>query len=120
MLVVDDEEAILFALTAYFTPFGFAVDSAREQEEAEALLTKVDYDVVIVDLRLSGTTGCEGFDLVRYARTRSASVLTVLLTAHGTPDIDGEARRMGADVVLHKPHPMPALARLVSGMLEGV
>ena len=57
MLVVDDEEPILFAMREYFSTCGYEVDCARELEEAEALISNVQYALVIADMRLTGIQG---------------------------------------------------------------
>ena len=63
ILVVDDEESILFAVEQYIIAQDHTVDCARELEEAQALLDNIRYDLVIADLRLSGIHGAEGLDL---------------------------------------------------------
>ena len=42
ILLVDDEQAILFAMRDYFTAYGYEVDCSREVEEAEALLAELN------------------------------------------------------------------------------
>ena len=118
MLVVDDEEPIRHALRAYFTARGYQVDCAQELEEAQALLESVDYEVAIVDLRLTGIGGSEGLDVVSSLRERSPAARIVLLTAHGTPAMEAEARRRGADAFLHKPQRLQAVAQVVFGLTE--
>jgi len=117
ILVIDDEEPILFAMKEYFEVFGFSVDGAREPEEAEALLSHVRYGVVIADLRLSGINGNEGLEIVRYARDRCPETRILVLTAYGSPDIEKEAYRCGADCFVHKPVPLPDLAQIVFGLV---
>ena len=73
ILVVDDEESILFAMSAYFMTHGYQVDCAREMQEAEALLATVRYSVVIADLRLSELPSTEGIEIVRYVHERCPS-----------------------------------------------
>ena len=119
MLVVDDERVITFALRSYFEEHGFTVDAASECEEALALLTHKDYDIVIADLRLTGTTGEEGLDVIRLARERSSAMSIVLLTAYRTDGIDARAAAMGADVLLQKPKPLADLAQTVYALMEG-
>jgi len=118
MLVVDDEEPIRHALRAYFTARGYQVDCAQELEEAQALLQDVEYEVAIVDLRLTGIGGSEGLDVVSSLRQRSPTARIVLLTAHGTPAMEAEARRRGADAFLHKPQRLQAVAQVVFGLTE--
>jgi DNA-binding NtrC family response regulator len=118
MLVIDDEEKILKAFGKYFKVQGFEVDCARETEEAQAMIAHIEYSVVIADLRLTGIQGAEGLEIVRYAKERCPQTRLVLLTAYGSPEIEKEARRRGADVFLHKPIPLGNLASIVSRLLE--
>lgn len=118
MLVVDDEEVITTALRAYFSVCGFDVDVAAEREEALALLALREYDAVIADLRLTGSGGEEGLDVVRSARVRNSDAAVVLLTAFGTPSLESRATRVGADVLLHKEQPLAEIARTVTNLVE--
>jgi DNA-binding response OmpR family regulator len=117
LLIVDDEEPILFAMQEYFGTFGYQVDCARELEEAEALLTNVDYSLVVADLRLTGIYGVEGLELVGYIRQRCPRTRVILLTAYGSAEIESEARRLGVDAFLYKPKPLPELAQIVFALL---
>jgi DNA-binding response OmpR family regulator len=117
ILVVDDEEPILFALREYFTALGYEVDAAREAEEAESCLARTRYDLVIADLRLCGSHGAQGLDVLTRAREHAPSTRTILLTAYGSPEVEREARHRGVDALLHKPKPLPEVARIVVGLL---
>jgi two-component system response regulator (stage 0 sporulation protein F) len=117
LLIVDDEEPILAAMQEYFRTFGYEVDCAHELEEAEALLSKVSYSLVVADLRLTGIYGVEGLELVGYVRQRCPNTRMILLTAYGTPEIEKEARRLGVDAFLYKPKPLPELAQIVFALL---
>jgi DNA-binding NtrC family response regulator len=118
MLIVDDEESIVFAMRRFFQKQGFLVDSARELEEAEALLTNSRYDVVIGDLRLTGIHGAEGLEMISFVREHCPWTKTILLTAFGTPEIETEARNRGLDEFLRKPQALPDLAQTVLSLLE--
>lgn len=117
MLIVDDEPAILSALAAYFRRMGFVVDCAGERQAAEGLITAYEYDCVIADLRLSSGHGAEGLAVVSRARQRSRGTRIIVLTAYGGATNEDEARRLGADLLLHKPRPLPEVARIVRGLL---
>lgn len=118
MLVVDDERVITFALKSYFGKHGFEVDTATESEAALALLATGDYDIVIADLRLTGTTEEEGLEVVRLARARSAKTSIILLTAYRTASLTERAEALGADALLQKPKPLPELAQTVFALME--
>jgi DNA-binding NtrC family response regulator len=117
ILLVDDEESILFAMREYFATFGYQLDCACELEEAEALVVKHRYDLVVADLRLTGIYGAEGLELVGLIRERSPRTHVILLTAYGSPEIEMEARRLGVASFLHKPKPLPDVAQIVFGLL---
>ncbi|MGH7963828.1 MAG: response regulator [Candidatus Binatia bacterium] len=117
ILLVDDDKSILFALSEYFTAYGYQVECAQEPEEAEALLALGGCSVVITDLRLSGIHSTEGLDVVRYVREHSPATRVILLTAYGSLQIENEARRRGADAFLDKPKPLAEVARVVSELL---
>lgn len=118
LLIVDNEPTIVFALQRYFKRKGYAVDSAAELEEAEALLTYTRYDLVIADLSLTAMGSTEGLEIIRYIRsiTRCGARL-ILLTAHGTPAVEQEALRRGADVFLRKPQALAEIAAIATRLL---
>lgn len=114
---MDDEEPILFAMREYFTTKGYVVDCAREKQEAEALLASHDYSLAILDLRLTGTQGAEGLEVIESVRGKCPAARIILLTAYGSREIEVEARRRGADAFLHKPKPLSEVASIASGLI---
>ena len=118
LLIIDNEETILFALEKYFQHHGYGVQCARELEEAEALAFCSDYDAVIIDLSLGGTGSTEGLEIIRYVRLHCPTARLILLTAHATPQIEAEAKRRGVHALLRKPRPLAEIARTVAQLLE--
>lgn len=118
ILVVDDEEPVLFAMRDYFSACGYRVDCAQELEEALALIDNIRYSIVFLDLRLTGIGGVEGLEIVAYVRERCPWTRVVILTAGTTPEVEKEAHRRNVDAFLHKPKPLPQLERIAYGLLE--
>src|SRR5207253_1287201 len=73
LLIVDDEESIVFSMHDYFTERGWDVDCARKREEAEALADANVYDAIITDMHLTGLRAAEGLDLVSYLHARGCA-----------------------------------------------
>jgi ActR/RegA family two-component response regulator len=118
LLLVDDDDAIAFAMRRYFTLRGFVVDCAAELEEAQALLSNFHYTAVFADLRLTGVHGVEGLDLIGHVRQVSPMTRTLLLTAYSSPELAEEAAKRGASAVVRKPTALPDLERLLLSLLE--
>jgi DNA-binding response OmpR family regulator len=118
LLVVDDEESICFSMRDYFSRRGFNVDTAREMEEAEGLIKATDYRVVIQDLRLGLAQHPDGIDIIKLIRTQNSNTRIVVLTSYGSPEVEAEARRAGADAFLRKPKPLSLVAQVVQGLIE--
>jgi DNA-binding response OmpR family regulator len=115
MLVVDDEDSILFAMRDYFAHLGYEVDAAHDASEAETLLATHDaYAVAVIDLSLKGAgQDTLGLDLVTVVRAgHPTTTVVVLFTAFGTHEIEREARRRGA-VFMQKPVPLPVLGAVI-------
>lgn len=118
VLLVDDEETILVAIQRYLTTIGFDVDCACEMEEAEALLVgNGKYDLVIADLALASSAGTEGLEFVRFVRRESPLTRIIMLTAHGSSQLEHEARRRGVDVFLQKPRPLADIASIAAQLV---
>lgn len=119
LLIVDDEVAIASAIKSYFETLNYAVDCASEREEAEALLSSVQYACVILDLRMTAAAGTDGLEILAQVRDRWPATRTVILTAYGSPAVEAEALRRGLDAFLHKPRPLADLAQVVEGLIRG-
>jgi len=118
LLVVDDEEAICFSMSEYFSLHGFRVDTARELDEVERLIGATNYRVIIQDLRLGATRDSDGLHIIKMVRDQSPEAKIIVLTAYGSVEMEDEARRCGADAFLRKPKPLSQVAQVVEGLLE--
>ena len=118
ILILDDHEDLRIALKEYFETKGYDVDCAIEREEAEALLIHVHYDLVLLDLGLTGPHGKEGFEVIRFLRNRAQEPPIILMTADSGRQIEHEGRRLGADGFIRKPIPMASLADLAESLMK--
>jgi CheY-like chemotaxis protein len=119
LLIIDNEDTIIFALKRYFSKLRYRVDAASELEEAEALVAHTRYDLVIADLSLTTGGSTEGLEILRFLHTQSPATPAILLTAFGSPHIEREAKRRGARAVLSKPQPLSELARVAAQLFGG-
>lgn len=109
VLVVDDEETILFALEDYLTATGWRVLPAATAGRAVELLASGPFAAAIVDLRLTEDEGDQsGLEVVRRIRNRWPATPVILLTAYGR-GIEERAEGLGVSALLPKPQPLPQL-----------
>jgi DNA-binding response OmpR family regulator len=117
VLLLDDEDSILVPTATYFRNLGFAVDTAREAEEADALVQHRRYDLAILDLRVGPVGGTAGLDVLREVRRRHQSTSVIVLSAYISPEVEAEAWALGANAVLCKPQSLPDLARFAVALI---
>ena len=118
LLIVDDEAAICFSMSEYFSLQGFKVDTACELDEVEKLIGTTDYRVIIQDLRLRATHDSDGLHIIKMVRDQRPNAKIIVLTAYGSSEMEDEARRCGADAFLRKPKPLSQVAQVVQGLLD--
>jgi DNA-binding NtrC family response regulator len=100
VLLVDDEEEFVSALSERLMLRGIEVDSALNGEEALARLVEKDFEVVILDVMMPGLGGLE---VLRQIKSTHPSTQVILLTGHGSTREGIEGMRLGAFDYLIKP-----------------
>jgi DNA-binding response OmpR family regulator len=100
VLLVDDEEEFVSALSERLTLRGIEVESALNGEEALARLVDKEFEVVILDVMMPGLSGLE---VLRQIRSSHPNTQVILLTGHGSTREGIEGMRLGAFDYLIKP-----------------
>ena len=103
VLLVDDDDAVVFAFSKQLGKLGISVASARTLDHALDRLGQYHYNLVITDLRLTGSDSEEGMVILEYVHQHCPSTVTVLMTGHATEATFEKARAAGAAVCLTKP-----------------
>jgi DNA-binding response OmpR family regulator len=115
ILVVDDEPAVLFALSEALTDKrrGWQVVTASDGKEAMRALQTEKIHFVVTDLRMPEV---DGFELLAHLRRNHPSLPVILMTALGTAEISA---RLGADALecLGKPFDVEVLRQKIRDML---
>ncbi|MFQ5847395.1 MAG: sigma-54-dependent transcriptional regulator [Candidatus Methylomirabilales bacterium] len=100
VLVVDDEKPTRILMERELPQSGCAVVTAENGEEALAVLTRQDFDVVLLDLKMPGLGGME---TLRRLRGTGVTAEVVVLTGHPEVESAIEAMKLGAYDYLTKP-----------------
>jgi len=114
ILIVDDEPAILMALSHLLNNEDTLVITSSRIEEAEEAMDRYKFDLVIADIRLSGIEGIEGLELLSYINRISPETKVIIMTAYGSDDMKDSAYMRGAYYYYEKPIDMDDLVKKVA------
>ncbi len=106
IMVVDDDPSSRSAMQRVLEKAGYSVTMVADAERAIELVSDIDFDLVITDLRMPGKTGIE---LLSEVKNRKPEIEFMIVSAYGDEDTQALARRMGASEVLMKPFPRQKL-----------
>jgi DNA-binding NtrC family response regulator len=100
VLLVDDEEEFVSALSERLMLRGIEVESALNGEQALAIMMEKEFEVVILDVMMPGLGGLE---VLKQIKTTHPNTQVILLTGHGATREGIEGMRLGAFDYLIKP-----------------
>jgi CheY-like chemotaxis protein len=112
VLVIDDEQVIRETVRDVLSKYGCAVDTARDGDEAGALVNQHTFDLVLTDIRMPGKTGYEEFRAVREVQPNCP---VIFMTGFGYDPSHSiiRAEPEGLSAVLFKPFKVDELLKEV-------
>jgi DNA-binding NtrC family response regulator len=111
LLIVDDERNIRLTVMKSLASNELEVDQAISAEEALDRLAMYQYDLLLLDLRLPGMSGGE---LLEQMRELGISVMTVVISAHGSIEVAVSLLKAGALDFIEKPFSPDEIRAIVS------
>ena len=100
LLIVDDEEQFVEALSERLSMRDYDVTTSLTGEDAIEKITNYNFDVVILDVHLPGIDGTE---VLREIKNLKPLTEVIMLTGHGTVEMAIEGMKLGAFDFLMKP-----------------
>jgi two-component system phosphate regulon response regulator OmpR len=116
LLVVDDDERIRGLLQKFLMRSGYLVTIARDAAQARRLLGGLEFDLIVLDVMMSGE---DGIALTRALRSTMTTPI-LLLTAKGEALSRIEGFEAGADDYLVKPFEPKELLLRINAILRRV
>jgi DNA-binding NtrC family response regulator len=110
VLLVDDEEEFVQSLAERIRMRELGSEIAINGNEALAKLGENLPDVMILDFYLPGI---DGLTILEQVKKKYPEVQVVMLTAHGTPELEKKARDLGAFDYLQKPVGIDKLTKTI-------
>ncbi|MFZ5453538.1 MAG: sigma-54-dependent transcriptional regulator [Thermodesulfobacteriota bacterium] len=115
ILVIDDDKVMRDACQQILTRQGYRVELSANARQGLALLEKVSFDAILLDLVMPDLDGLETLKKIRNIDPESE---VIIITGYGTIQAAVESIKAGAFHFLSKPFTPDDLRHLVSRALE--
>ncbi len=115
VLVVEDEASVLFTYRLLLEEQGYKVFPALSSREAETVLARKRFDLVLCDLSLEQNH--TGFEVFERVRKRDPKVPCVMLTGYANRETTERAERAGI-TVFFKPIEIDEFLRTLKSILR--
>ncbi|BBB25766.1 response regulator [Amphritea japonica] len=116
VLLIDDEPAVIRAMTRALKPLNQKIYSASDGFHAGLLLQQLQPAIVVLDLNMPGM---DGFSVIRHIRDeqKNSTIRILVVSALADQQLD-HAIAIGADAVLSKPFSNAQLRKTISEWLD--
>jgi DNA-binding response OmpR family regulator len=115
LLIIDDNEDILFMLKAMLRFKGYDITVRDTVEDITQLIAEIRPDAVLMDMLLSGANGC---DLCRKAKETPLISGIPIIMMSAMPNADALCADACADHFIAKPFEMESMLYTVATALE--
>jgi len=116
ILVVDDEPSVGDALRLVLESNGYEVVLVTKGQDGIEQARHRRFGFSVVDLYL---TDISGFEVIKELLTVQPQIPILLVTAHLSPQVCEEARRLGAVGGLAKPFPPAEILKVIHSHVHG-
>jgi len=110
VLLVDDEKDFVEPLGERLRFRGLKISTALSAKQAVKMTDKGDYDVVVLDLKMSEI---DGLETLRLMKRNNPDIHVILLTGYATAEKAIPAMLSGAEEILEKPSDVEVLVRKI-------
>ena len=114
ILIVDDDESHRLMLKAVLSDDSYEITEASDGKEAVALAEKIDYGLILMDIRMQEMSG---IDALKIIKARKPDIPVLLMTAYASVKSAVEALKLGAIDYLTKPLDIQELKHAITGAI---
>jgi len=115
LLIVDDDKVAMKALEQAMKKEGHAVTATQSGSNAQALLDKQPFDVVLTELH---SEKADGMQILKRCHENHPDIEVILVTDQATLESAVEAMKRGAFYYLAKPYQLDEVRKVVAEALE--
>jgi len=116
-IIIEDDSDINELIAYNLRKEGFEVFSVYDGSEAQEVLRREHFDIVILDIMLPGI---DGFELCRQLKEKQASFRTFIVVVSAKSNVQDKlyAHILGADYYLTKPFSIKALNAIMQELVS--
>ena len=115
VLIVDDEPIVRESIRDWLKDAGYEVHTAESGEEAQELIEKQDFGIIVIDVRLPGITGVKALSEIKQQKPQ---IKSIVITAYPSAEMAAEVMKLGAVDYLIKPVNPDDLDKLIRETLQ--
>jgi DNA-binding NtrC family response regulator len=115
ILVVDDEESLRTVLSSELINEGYEVRTAADGDDAIVEMRNVDFDLVLLDIKMPRMNG---FEVLKHIKENHARSKVVMLTGFADLKNAIESKKLGADDFVSKPYDLVDLLTTIERVLN--
>ena len=114
ILVVDDEKVIRGFLRDFLFDQGYETDLATDGKEALDKMKRLNYDLVITDIKMPNV---DGIELLKKVKRKNSNTEVIIITGYPSLETEKECRKFGAGYLI-KPFQINQIKLLVTRTLK--
>ena len=116
IMIIDDDLEFSSTLKSILTKRSYIVGIAHSGEEAIDIVKEINYDIILIDIKLPTINGLETYLRIKKANPQ---IVAIIITGyrHEVDDIVQDALRNNAYACLYKPLDMELLLNLINQIL---
>jgi len=115
VLIAEDDVALASFVRKGLEAEHYAVDVSHDGEQARAMATELDYDLLMLDLNLPRM---DGISILRQLRTKKPSMPILILTSRNRVEDRVQCLDLGADDYMGKPFSFAELSARIRALLR--
>ncbi len=109
MVIADDDENILKALTLILKDEGYEIETATDGKMAMEVIKRVKPQVVLLDYQMPEV---DGLEVIKWLKVNFPDTGSIILTAHGSEVAAVKFMKEGADDYIRKPFEVQKIAEV--------
>lgn len=115
ILIVDDDESVCDILEQFLNREGYQTASVNKGEDAIKMLSRNQYDIILLDLVMPGM---DGYGVMDYIKRKGLETVVIVITGHASTQSVVESLRKGVYDFLDKPFDFEKLSTIIGNALS--